>query len=135
MSEHGHAITSHRDQIAAEPRPKVLGEPLTPDPGGEIVRLYRTEWTVAWGAETVEECQTKFQDLYHGRVREEDWRITEAPYVGYLLELFLPVCKGEFKRTLWASSYAEARGWTDYTVVARNSKADHDLRAYGTRRL
>ena len=147
------AVGDRREQIADEPRPKplyVMGRPSEPD-DEEIYRLYRPEWVIVYTAvhdphsadsyrpaEVMPACVEHFQRRYAGRVLPGDNRIEPdnfvTPTMARLL-LCLPTMKGEFKHAMHAYDFARTNGWTEFTVVARNSSADHDLRQYGTRKL
>lgn len=147
------AIADRREQIADEPRPKplyVMSADTAPETD-DIYRLYRPEWVIVYTAvhdplaadsyrpdEVLPACVEHFERRYAGRVLPGDNRIEPdnfvTPTMARLL-LRLPTMKGEFKHAMHAFDFARAQGWTEFTVVERNSTADHDLRQYGTRRL
>jgi hypothetical protein len=85
------------------------------------------------------DCANEFFDAkYAGRVRDIDVRFVPrglGAYATVQLQLRLPTLKGEFKTEALAIEFAVDQGWTDATVVVRNSKADHDLRNYGVKKL
>lgn len=149
------AIVARREQIADEPRPKplyVMGGRITDEPpDGEIYRLYRPEWVVMYTAvhepngaagyrpeDLALACWEHYKLRYVGRVFDTDTRIdldnAEHPTVARLM-LRLPTMKGEFKHPTLAYEFGQGQGWDEFTVVERNSQADHDLRAYGTKKL
>ncbi len=103
--------------------------------GDDLYRLYHEEWTIA-ATGTEEHCCEFFQSVYHKRVKTDDWQIRHDTKIDrYRLWVRMPVLKGEFKLPNAASRWAEDQGLEDYTIVVRNSPADHDLRAYGRRKL
>lgn len=115
----------------------------------DLYRLYRQEWiTVFTASETAVgddpgaaalEAMEHFEAKFRGRVHEHDVRIVAAglhPHSARVhLQLRLPNLKGEFKYAYLAERYAEDQGWDDWTIVARNSKDDHDLRGYSVKKL
>ncbi len=149
------AVVARREQIADEPRPKplyVMGGRLTDQPpDGEIYRLYRPEWVVMYTAvhdphsvdsyrpeDLAVACADHFRLRYAGRVADADTRVdlddAERPTMARLM-LRLPTMKGEFKHPTLAYEFGRDQGWDEFTVVERNSQADHELRAYGTKKL
>jgi hypothetical protein len=113
----------------------------------DLYRLYRPEWIIVHVvtaddngdcAHLLERLREVFDERFHGRVRDEDvqYRCTGAGInaVAQLL-LRLPTLKGEFKYVHLAERHADEQGFDEHTIVARNSKADHDLRQYATRKL
>lgn len=145
------AITDRREEIAAGPHPKPLFDLLpAPDDGDdEVHRLYRSEWVIAYTAVATPDgydpdeleavCRKHFDLRYTGRVLELDARVQvdgDGPGAIGRLMLRLPVMKGEFKTAEHAYEFGRAQGWADrFVVVARNSKSDHHLRSYGTKKL
>lgn len=116
--------------------------------GGDIYRLYRPEWVTAYVVERADmnDCRQEvdnfFTARYVGRVRDEHVRYayltsSGADHATTVLQLLLPTVKGEFKYAHLAWEYARSRGWGEDTcqVVMRNSRDDHELRAYGVRKL
>lgn len=112
----------------------------------DLWRVYRHEWVIAYTAEvgtrTAEdadqELRAHFDWRYAGRVHLEDVQMSideHDPELHRLL-LRLPVLKGEFKHRPAANALRTALDDGRLTVtVVRNSREDHDLRAYGTRAL
>lgn len=116
----------------------------------DVYRIYRPEWiyvytaaatfsSTASDAHTVtEQVKEHFETRYRGRVRDDDWAIEcvgEGETFMARLLLRLPNLKGEFKHAFLAQRHADSEGWADYTIVQRNSRADHELRSYSVRRL
>ena len=144
------AITEHRDNIRAEPRPSPVAS--LADVGSddeELFRLYRWEWVVVSTvtapvprpfASLDAVLRTHFDDRYAGRIPLTDVRICHdgtGDEALATLQLRLPVLKGEFKHADQdgAKEYALKQGWHEFHVVTRNSKDDHHLRSYGTKKL
>lgn len=114
----------------------------------DLYRVYRPEWIVAhfelssgvddFCEPLLERVKDFYAERYAGRVRDDDvkFRCTGSGInaVAQLL-LRLPNVKGEFTTEARAHAYVRERGWTDATVVARNSKADHELRQYSVTKL
>lgn len=110
----------------------------------DVYRVYRPEWVIvcvfgvpAEGA-ALEQAHRYFQENYAGRVHPEHARfehVGAGPHAVVYLQLKLPTLKGEFKYAFLAQRHAEKQGWSDWSIVARNSKADHELRSYGVKRL
>lgn len=160
VDEPNRAIVERREQIGAEPRPTTLsGADLAAEVSAardadDLYRLYRPEWVIVYTAdalavapgakeplapdELVRYAHEHFELRYAGRVRPEDVRFTPAgvgPHARVHLELRLPNLKGEFKFEALARGYAVRMGWSNFQLVVRNSKLDHELRAYGVKRL
>lgn len=145
------AIAARREQIADEPRPRplyVMGQQPPPSAEQQIYRLYRPEWVIVYtaaatgaahpGEDLVQACTEHFRLRYLGRVRDSEVLIDlDDPATPSMarLKLCLPTMKGEFKHAVPAYEFAQQQGWTVFTVVERNSNADHNLRAYGTKKL
>ncbi len=123
-----------------------------------IVRVYRDEWVMAQTMtgsivdgqdpdipyKVIEEAMIEiFAVHYAGKIRDTDWqvrrfRVFEQPPASTVmarLMLRLPVCKGEFKQHQLANQFAKDSEFDEYTVVVRDSKEDHELRAYGSKRI
>lgn len=109
----------------------------------DLYRVYRPEWIFMW-TETgdtvgplVDKVRGYFEVTFAGRVRDEDVCIEVTGDDRFLvrLKLRLPNLKGEFKYLPAARKFIRDEGWTDAVVVARNSRADHQLRSYGIRKL
>ncbi len=117
-------------------------------PAEDLFRLYRPEWTVAFTAcatpngytpeQVVGVCTEHFRHRYDGRVHNDDWRVVghtyDSPAIARL-ELRLPVLKGEFVHRADAEAHAHEQGWETFAIVERHSRADHDLRNYGVKKL
>lgn len=116
----------------------------------DVYRVYRPEWIVVYtstraphdpaGASgAVQRCRNEFDRLYAGRVRPEDVDYlianSEKNYAIAQLLIRKPNIKGEFKTKAQAEYFVKVQGWRDAAVVARNSKADHELRSYGVKKL
>ena len=147
------ALVEHRDRIAAEPRPSRLAEPAPGTGGADTWRVYCHEWVTVHteavhpsvlgtrdGAGLTPEaaaCRQFFVEHYQDRIRPHHSRI-DAQLIGgggiVQLQLFKPNLRAEFKTRELAEGYVAEQG-LDAVVVERNSRADHDLRAYGVRRL
>lgn len=106
----------------------------------DLFRLYRPEWiTVFTTHEGADRAITYFETTYRGRVYDTDMKIIDSSAGSAVarvqLQLRLPNLKGEFKHAYLAQRHAETQGWDEWTIVARNSKADHDLRGYSVKKL
>ena len=99
----------------------------------DVHRVYVYEWITMFTSRSKEKCEARFEERYRDRVREDDWRITVVGDTHYELQLRLPNVTAEWKTAKLAYAYVAEKGWgnVEATVVARNSKADHDLRKYG----
>jgi hypothetical protein len=142
QSDPGAAIVGHREQIAAEPRPTRLGEAPINVEVEDLWRVYRPEWLIVYVTEDDADGQTRmsdhFQNNFAGRVKEHDARRVvdgEPPNAVLQLQIRKPNMRGEFKHHSDAEAFVAEQGWTDATIVTRNSREDHELRAYGTKRL
>lgn len=132
--------------MSADPPTRIV-EPLSAavdDLNAEIYRLYQPEWvtvhTVYIEPETpVKELMARAKEYatrFAGRVHDHDLRFEHHPEHAVVgIQLHIPNLKGEFKFRYQAAAWAEEQGLDEYTVVARNSPADYDLRTYGLRRL
>lgn len=148
------AIVDRREQVGAEPRPTRLSQVDLREQAGavreadDLHRLYRPEWVsvhveAAVDGDRTPEALTEaalahFDAHYDGRVHSGDMRLAVAgagPTARVALQLRLPNLKGEFKTAALAHAHATGQGWDDYTVVGRNTKADHELRGYGVKKL
>lgn len=110
----------------------------------DVYRLYRPEWVIVYVSivppegTALDNCQRWFDSAYAGRVHPEDVRfehVGHGPHAMCQLQLRLPTLKGEWKYVFLAQRFADDQDFADYTIVQRNSKADHELRNYGTLRL
>lgn len=134
------AIVGHREQIASEPRPTRLGEVATNVEAEDLWRVYRPEWLIVYVTEVDEGAEARAAevalDRFAGRIRADDCRVVIDETAKVLqLQVRKPNMRGEFKHLTDASSYVAEQEWDDTTIVQRNSPADHELRAYGTKRL
>lgn len=122
----------------------------------DVYRVYRPEWVIVFSLvepsydssdqtiSLVGECREFFRRNYAGRVRPADMAVVVSPGSvragGHTttivrLQLRLPTLKAEFKTEPYARDFVTAQGWGDATIVARNSRGDHELRGYGRRLL
>lgn len=122
-------MTTSRQQVAA--RSEI----------GATTRVYAREWVLEHRANTSEAAQEWLTVKYAGRLRAGDWKIvedTEGPVVTYEVWARLWNVTAEWKH-IW-----QAEGWADLIrkerpeikpddveVVGRNSRREHQLRAYG----
>lgn len=140
---------------ASDPRPSKLSplniqaEAAAVRETDDVYRLYRPEWVIAYGTtrgpadadekDMLVRTMQYFRDHYEGRVRPEDVRFSvtnqSTTYAIARLDIRMPVLKGEFKFAFLAERHANEQGWSDWQIVARNSKADHELRSYGVKLL
>lgn len=83
---------------------------------------------VAWAAENLK-----------GRIRDEDMQLTmftdQVSHYWCHVQVFKDTLKGEFKRFGTAEHFALSSNFDEYTIVTRNSPADHDIRNYGVVKL
>lgn len=113
----------------------------------DVFRLYREEWVIV---ETVSGTGDRAQpfvelayrfitDTYEGRVPEHRFRVMantdKAGHFWVHVTMLRPNMKGEFKYAHLAQRHAEKKGYAHYEVVSRNSRRDHELRAYGVRKM
>lgn len=122
----------------------------------DIFRLYMREWvtvhTITMSAPTlhpvIAAAQQWIAENLTGRVRPEEinlvantdtpaWdNVEQVPFLFWVhVQVFKENLKGEFKHRANATAFAEAEGFEEYTVVARNSKDDHEIRSYGVKKL
>lgn len=113
----------------------------------DVYRLYRPEWVIVhtitgrgeYAEPFVKECFDFFDRTYGGRVERQDVDIVATTNLvdsfWVHLKMRKPNMKGEFKQAFLAQRHAEKQGWPDYEIVARNSKRDHELRSFGTKKL
>ena len=97
-------------------------------------RVYRSEWVVEYvsdadGEEGTRECMRKFLDGYRCRVQDGDWRIvawSETDPGGWpcMLEVHLPVMKGEYRNQKDADVHVRKTGGT---VVREGSPEETGL--------
>ena len=158
------AITAHRDQLAAEPRPERLthtdlaADVHAAQAAASWYRVYRPEWVIVYTAhaatmdprplseptsperhvELARAAIEYFEAHYLGRVRDGDVRLFlsgRGAHAVVLLQLRLANLTGVFKTEELALDFAADHAWTDTTIVARNSRLDHELRGYGVKKL
>lgn len=122
----------------------------------DIFRLYMREWvtvhTITMSAPSLYPVMVAAQqwvaENLTGRVRPEEINLvanTDTPAMDNVeqvpllfwvhVQIFKENLQGEFKYAANAAAFAEAQGFEEYTVVARNSKDDHDIRSYGVKKL
>jgi hypothetical protein len=113
----------------------------TPIPD-DLHRVYRNEWVIVHvvvaSPTGAEECRRHFDETYRGRVRDDEVRFVgegAGLYRVDQLQLKLPNLKGEFKHLPDAVRFAEEHCQPRYSIVNKNSKADHELRNYGVKML
>jgi hypothetical protein len=102
-------------------------------------RVYRDEWTVqhvsdADGEDGRRECMQRFIDDYQGQVRAGEWRVmawseSESGEWPWMLEVHLPVMKGEWRDQRDALEHAHQ---VDGTVVLEDSPEERELLRRGT---
>jgi hypothetical protein len=109
----------------------------------DIWRVYRPQWLVArlirGDEESPDELMAQAQryadEHYRGRVHEHDLAF-EVTHPGLIrIKWRLPTLVAEWKTRELAARYAADHGFTDATIVTRNSREDFELRAYGVRQL
>ena len=150
MNSPRHAITERRDEIAALPRPSVLGgaasqEVLTRETA-DLFKVYRPEWIVvaisdAPGQAGKEELEARFAERWEGRVFPEDVLLEPGSEkfpdkYAWRLKLRLWNVRGEFKWLVQAQEFVTKQEWTGCArVVIRNSRDEFSLREYGQKKL
>lgn len=114
----------------------------------DIWRLYRREWVVAHtitrygdddGRNTFDACVAWAKENFDGRVRTEDINVElntdqKSVFWGHVM-IYRENLKGEFKSFGTAETFASINHYDEYTIVPRNSTADHELRTYGVKKL
>jgi hypothetical protein len=105
-------------------------------------RVYRDEWSVVYcsdtdGADGRAECGQRFRKDYEGRVLPEDcrlvpWSLTVQEWWPWMLELRLPVMKGEYSSRPLALEHAHK---IDGRVVLEGSREDKKILGYGKKML
>lgn len=113
----------------------------------DIYRLYRREWvtvhTVTVSGVDARPCFDAacawVKENLEGRVRRKDINLQCNTDGGLLfwchVQVFKENLKGEFRYRGAAEGYAHAHGYDEWVVVPRNSKSDHEIRAYGVTKL
>jgi hypothetical protein len=105
-------------------------------------RVYRPEWSVHHVSDTDgedgrQECVQRFINQYKGRILPEDsrmvpWSLTAPEWWPWMLELRLPVMKGEYKGRPLALEHAHR---IDGVVVFEGGRGEERLLSYGRRML
>lgn len=113
----------------------------------EIWRLYRREWVIVQTISQLALDSDGVVALAHawcdvnltGRVDAADVSLdlkTDGTGVFWChVMVFKENLKGEFKHMGQAEKYAATNGYDEYTIVPRNSQADHEIRSIGVRQL
>lgn len=144
------AIGARREEIQAAARPSALSGMNIKDEVAavretpDLFKVYTPEWVVQYvsflpGSEGRKEVEKFFADKYEGRVYDHDVRYVpnveaDPENWPWRLELRLPNIKGEHNSQEGAQEHADTFG-AEAKVVARNSRDDYALRAYGTNKL
>jgi hypothetical protein len=113
----------------------------------DIFRLYVREWVVVQtfdmqaddGRELFEQARTWVAGNLNGRVYDKDVRLTmftdlQSRFWCHV-EVFKDNLRGEFKHHSLAEQFARSNDFDEYTIVPRNSAADHNIRNYGVVKL
>ena len=153
------SLSAHRDAVAAEPRPArqdhtSLADEIAAHDDADTWRVYRPEWVNVYAAAVsereltdradaslepeVRQAWAHFEAPYAGRIRPEDARVDlSVGSAGAIARLALhrPNLTAEFITRERAAAWADGQGFDDAVIVERNSRAEHDLKAYGVRRL
>lgn len=144
------AISDRRDEIAALPRPSVLGGAASQDvltqETADLFKVYRPEWIVvavsdAPGDAGRKELEAMFAERWEGRVFQEDVLLEPGSEkfpdkYAWRLRLLLWNVRGEFKWLVKAQEFVTKQGWSDSArVVIRNSREEFQLREYGQKKL
>ncbi len=131
-----------------------------PDPAvvhehDDLYRLYRTEWVIVHtlsedhpdhdkppqvtGEQLVRAAREHVEQVYGGRVNESQMDLVlhtdNAGHFWVHVKIRKPNLKGEFIHAALAASYAEKNRWSEYEIVSRNSRRDHELRSFGMKKL
>lgn len=116
----------------------------------DIYRLYVREWVTVHTVEALEGLDVPgalaygkatqwAHDNLGGRVREQDIRIILNTDLGSRfwanIQVFKDNLKGEYKVLSAAELAASIKKYDEYTIVPRNSPADHEIRSYGVAKL
>jgi hypothetical protein len=105
-------------------------------------KVYLPEWVAAYTSVQLEvdgqrECEHVYEQIYAGRVRDEDRRIRNPGQLRpgrRVLELRLPNLQGEFKDRDEADELRGERG-DEAVVVLAGSPEERELSDYGRRML
>lgn len=114
----------------------------------DIWRLYRREWIAVHTLDEVQAAdatpvfeagRTWAQENLAGRMRDDEYNLSlttdgHGRFWGQVM-VYKDNLKGEFKHYGHAERHAREQDYEEYTIVPRNSKADHDLRSYGIKKL
>ncbi len=120
----------------------------------DLQRLYIPEWVIVHTVSStvtgephpqgrafpvVHEAMAWVKENLNGRVREGDIQLEAATDLADQfwchVKVFKNNLKGEFRSVAAAQTMARIHGFEEYTIVARNSKADHEIRSYGVTKL
>jgi hypothetical protein len=114
----------------------------------DLFRLYVPEWVVAHtitvasdtdGRPAFDQARDWIEQNLTGRVHEQDIQLvlnTDGAGLFWAhIKVFRDNLKGEFRYRSGAARFAEDTGFEEYTIVARNSKHDHEIRSYGVKKL
>jgi len=101
-------------------------------------RVYRSEWAGVYtsdadGVTGKSECTEKLDEAYAGRLHREEarvvpWSSSQPELWPWLLELYLPVMKGEYSSHPLALEHARKVGGS---VVLEGSQDDRKFLGYG----
>jgi hypothetical protein len=111
----------------------------------DIWRLYRREWVTVHTVSMAESrlcrmaagqwVKENLTDRVHSDDIELDFDTDGATRYWCHIRVFKDNLKGEFKYQSNAVRHAAQENYEEYAIVARNSKADHDIRSYGVKKL
>lgn len=114
----------------------------------EIWRLYRREWVTVHTTDTIvaidgrgvhaSACawtEANLKDRVHDRDIKVEVHTDLAHRFWAHVQVFKENLKGEFKIRGQADKFASMNNYDEYTVVPRNSPADHEIRNYGVTKL
>lgn len=113
----------------------------------DIFRLYIREWIIIHtlhmkginASALVDQAEAWIKQHLTDRVRDNDIRLNmhtdDADTFWCHVEVFKDNLKGEFKKQSAAETHAMIHHYDEYTIVARNSAADHEIRNYGVTKL
>lgn len=113
----------------------------------DIYRLYIREWVAVHTLSNIAKDGKPLFDLamawiaenLRGRVREEDINVemftNQCSNFWCHIQVFKDNLKGEYKTRSAAELIASINEYDEYTIVVRNSPADHEIRNYGVTKL
>jgi hypothetical protein len=111
----------------------------------DLWRVYRSEWQGVYHSDAVgpaglRECRQRFAEKFEGKVREEDvryapWARDHPESYPWIIRLWLPTVRAEFKHREAAGEYVRQMLWTGAKIVERGSPEEVELISYGTRML